>query len=279
MEERKEERKERRYNPRRTLLADALVIAAAVCLFGTAMYETGRRFGRDDLVTVDENGTPLTRPDTSSKVFHLPENMQALEFPDKDVDLGRLVSQNSDCIGWLYFPDADVDYPLLKEDVNEINYYINHNFSRQSDVTGALFTGYFQSTDFTDSNTYIYGHNMESGTMFGRLKELYRDPSKMKSPYFYIWTPTERIKYRVLSAYVVNEMDDMYDIPGNEAEYDEYVDKMFEKSVLSGPDLLTDEDKALSERAPLVTLYTCYGGEGTTDRLYIQGVEVVREQR
>ena len=49
---------------------------------------------------------------------------------------------------------------------------------------------YENSSDFSDCNTLIYGHNMKNGSMFGNLKKFTEDQATYeKSKYFWILTP------------------------------------------------------------------------------------------
>ena len=42
-------------------------------------------------------------------------------------------------------------------------------------LQGTLFIDYENSSDFSDCNTLVYGHNMKNGSMFGHLKKFAED--------------------------------------------------------------------------------------------------------
>lgn len=82
-----------------------------------------------------------------------------------------LVAQNGDLKGWLSIPDTNVDYPVLQRAGDtENSYYLRRDFEGNEDANGSLFVDYRSNTVNPTENTIIYGHNMNSGKMFGDLK-------------------------------------------------------------------------------------------------------------
>lgn len=96
---------------------------------------------------------------------------QAGEEPEVSaVDLSSLQAQFPDVQGWLTIPDTGIDYPVLKSSVDDPEYYLRRNYKEDYDINGSLF---FQADcSLTESgNRIIYGHNMNSGAMFGNLEK------------------------------------------------------------------------------------------------------------
>ena len=114
--------------------------------------------------------------------------------------------------------------------------------------------------------------------MFGQLKNVFRKPDEAKNPYFYIWTKDgEAIRYRVIAAYVVEHDSEMYSIPLTDDAYQQYLSAALELGSMDGYVPFTEEEEtAMEESSPIVTLSTCYGSAGTSKRLLIQGVEIER---
>lgn len=201
-------------------------------------------------------------------------------FPERDIDIEGLLSVNPDFVAWIYYEDGKIDYPVAKETEDDINKYLNTTFEGQRNTAGCIFMPYDASSDFKDLNTFLYGHNMKNGSMFGTLKYLYRDPAEnFKNPYFYIWTKDyERIMYRVVSMYVVDKDSEMYSVPVNIEGYVEYRDKILELGSVGGYQAFMDMEKgAMGQAEPFVTLSVCYGSAGTRNRLLVHGVEILRE--
>lgn len=82
-----------------------------------------------------------------------------------------LYERNTDLAGWLTIPDTDIDYPVLKAADND--FYLKRNFDKQKDSNGSLFVDARCDIVNPTTNTIIYGHNMHSGQMFGKLKNYY----------------------------------------------------------------------------------------------------------
>lgn len=88
-----------------------------------------------------------------------------------------ILAQNKDLKGWLKIPGTNVDYPVLqREGDTENEYYLRRAFDESDDSNGSLFIDYRSDIVNPTENTIIYGHNMNSGKMFGDLKN-YLDES------------------------------------------------------------------------------------------------------
>ena len=127
----------------------------------------------------------------------LPEN--------KTVDIPALkISVNPDIYAWLYIPDTGIDEAVLQHP-EDITYYSTHNSEGTEDEDGALYTQNFNSMDFSDNMTVIYGHNGDNDKAFSNLN-VYADPEFFKShPYIYVYTEDAVLLYRTFAAY---ESDD-----------------------------------------------------------------------
>lgn len=85
----------------------------------------------------------------------------------------KLFELNEDFSGWLKVEDTVIDYPVMKSDEDDPEYYLHRDFDRNYSFSGCLFIG--ENCD-ADSDVFIvYGHNMNNGSMFGGL-DSYRDP-------------------------------------------------------------------------------------------------------
>ena len=127
------------------------------------------------------------------------------------VDFSELKEINSDIVAWLYCPDTVIDYALLQGSDN--NYYLNHNSDGNYNSYGSLFLDYRCAADFSDSNTVIYGHNMQNGTMFGSLK-LYRDSEYYEDhSVMYLVTPEHSWRLDVMCGFLHTVDMSLYDLP------------------------------------------------------------------
>ena len=84
------------------------------------------------------------------------------------VDLAALQDQYPDIRGWLTIPDTGIDYPVLQGSADDPEYYLHLNYKGEQDINGSLFLQW--NCDVREGeNLIIYGHNMNSGVMFGNL--------------------------------------------------------------------------------------------------------------
>lgn len=138
------------------------------------------------------------------------------EFP---VDMGALLALNPDAIGWIRFDQPDIiDYPLVQGRDNQ--HYLNHTFQGTFNKVGAIFIHFENDRYFNDRNTFIFGHNMNNGSMFGELMQYRNREFYEQHPYFYIYTLDQRrLTYRVFVAAIVDDQTRTYDLIWGPDEY------------------------------------------------------------
>ena len=188
-----------------------------------------------------------------------------ITYPRVNIDYDELMAINSDFVGVLYLPALQLKYPIAHSHDNAE--YLKRTFEGTSNPAGCIFMDVTASPDYSDRNTFIFGHNMKNLSMFGSLKTFQTDETLCpKHPYFYIYTKNRVFKYAIFAYYTVPTQDDMYlDFRGDDG-YDAYVKKAVERS------LFTPEEGAVdfSKRPNLVTLSTCYGS-GHINNFVVQG--------
>lgn len=86
------------------------------------------------------------------------------------IDLVALQKQYPDVKGWITIPGTTIDYPVLQSSEAEPEFYLKHNYKKEWDSNGSLFLQW--NCDVSESqNLVLYGHNMNSGAMFGNLDD------------------------------------------------------------------------------------------------------------
>ena len=192
-------------------------------------------------------------------------------YPPLEIDMVTLIAKNSDFRGWLYFPLLEVSYPMVQAEDND--YYLRRSYEGESLTAGTLFLDYGSAPDWSDRNTFVFGHNMSNGSMFGTFKNMVADPQMCaENPYFYIYTPTEVYTYEIFSFYVVKQNSDRYMTFTQDLTYDYYVQAATEDSLYIPP-----EEIDFSNRDNIVTLSTCSGVHGSGKRLLVHGVRIRTE--
>lgn len=84
------------------------------------------------------------------------------------VDLMAMQAQYPDIQGWLTIPGTGIDYPVLQSGEEDQEYYLKRNYKGEWNVNGSLFLQWNCAVP-EGQNLIIYGHNMNSGAMFGTL--------------------------------------------------------------------------------------------------------------
>ena len=143
---------------------------------------------------------------TNDPGIGLPAEPMPEDYPD--VDMNYLKEVSPSIIGWLSCPGTVIDYPVAQGEDNQ--FYLTHLADGSRNRNGCLFIDCGNAPDFTDDNTIIYGHHMQSGAMFASLVN-YGDPAYYRAhPYFYL--TIEGIPYRidVFSGYDAAVTDSAY---------------------------------------------------------------------
>ena len=118
--------------------------------------------------------------------------------PVAAVDLVSLREQYPDVQGWLTIPDTGIDYPVLQSEQENGEFYLKRNYKKEYDINGSLFLQ--ADCKVSESrNLIIYGHNMNSGAMFGNL-DLYADETYYQEhPFAYLQTEDGIQEYQIVT--------------------------------------------------------------------------------
>ena len=112
------------------------------------------------------------------------------------VDLRFLQSQYPDVRGWLTIPESGIDYPVLQSSPEEPEYYLRRDYQGNYDINGSLF---LQADCILgeSGNLTIYGHNMNSGAMFGNLDQYASYEYWKAHPRVFFQAPEGMEEYRI----------------------------------------------------------------------------------
>lgn len=196
---------------------------------------------------------------------------------DRKIDFKKLKEINSDVVGWIYIPNTKIDYPILigsKDDT-----YLNTDIEKKRNSLGSIFSYAKTKRDLSDSNVFLFGHNMRQQQMFGELKKyINEDGFEENHNKFYVYTENKTMELDIVSIFTCNENDTIFST-GFElgtVEYLDYISNILERNKFSNYYLKKDKKLNLINNQ-LVSLVTCYGEQGTTERLVVSG-SVVKEK-
>lgn len=165
------------------------------------------------------------------------------------IDFNSLKEMNDEIFGWIYLEDTDISYPVVQGKDND--FYLNHTADKKYNYVGSVFLDYRNKKDFSDYNSFIYGHNVKHGTIFAEL-ENYLDKQFFDShPYIYFFTPEKNYRLEVFSMYSTDKYSDSYQFEINSMEdYENYLNRIKERSVYKNDVEVSTTDK-------IITLSTC----------------------
>lgn len=216
--------------------------------------------------------------------------------PEDDYDGGyytllpnadKLLELNSDIVGVINIPGTQVNYPVAQSD--DLEKYLNRNIMGEEARAGAIFLDYRNNFDRVEDgklvaensdNLIIYGHNMESGMMFGELKN-YRNNVNFygEHPIIELNSNYVRYQYKIFAFFIVDaedETDTAYECWNkinftDEEDFYSFVNEAKKRTIR-----LNDVDVQYGDK--LLTLSTCNGifGEHGPGRLMVMA-RLVRE--
>ncbi len=191
-------------------------------------------------------------------------NLNRSDFPDMEVDYEGLKKKNRDYIGWLYVGSVGISYPVVQGADND--YYLHNTFEGQPNFAGCVFMDCMDKADLTMYNTFLYGHAMKNGSMFGNLRKLRRDPSLAKNdPYIYMFMKDGIYRYQMYSYYIDKQDSSMYNSAQNTKEYRQYIRNALDYS-------MAECEAKPSEEETSITLVTCTGAGSQKQRFFVHGI-------
>ena len=179
------------------------------------------------------------------------------------VDFDALRAINPDIIGWIRFEHMDISYPIVQGTDNE--YYLSHNFYKEEMRCGSIFMEVQNMPDFSDDNSFLYGHNMRDKSMFAKLNEFQDKQVYKENPEFLIYTPKGVLRYEIFSCHVAEVGEDSFTCKfGSKKQYAQWQKTVTEQS-------LYDTGVKPEAAQKTVTLMTCTPA-GDNYRFLVHGV-------
>lgn len=152
-----------------------------------------------EVKTVTSNNKNTDSKDNSSKY-------DSQNLPN--INLSKVREINKDVVGWLYVPNTNINYPILKGTSNDS--YIKTDIYKRKSSAGSIFMDYQNDSKFYDKNTIIYGHNMKNKSMFHNLRYFLNKSFRQKNSNIYIYTDTGILEYEIQNAKTVKKTDKIY---------------------------------------------------------------------
>lgn len=179
------------------------------------------------------------------------------------VDFDLLLDINSDVVGWIYLSGSKISFPVVQgEDNSEYLYrLINGDYNG----AGTPFLDYRNSSDFTDPNTIIYGHNMNNGSMFADIHKYVDQEFFGDHPVIWLLTPERDYRIEVFAGYITGVDADAWKLDfETPLEFADWLQQSRDKSLFASSVIPTVEDR-------IVTISTCSNSANQT-RFVLLGI-------
>ena len=211
-----------------------------------------------DEVIEPENPTEPSKENASESVLDEETESETEEEEVFKVDWEKL--KGTDVVAWLQIDE--ISYPVMHSDNNQK--YLHALPDGTYNYGGSIFLYSKNKPLFEDKASFLYGHNMANGSMFGKLKR-YTD-KKYANHRFYVYLPdgTRRV-YEFFGVLSTHEGSGFYVWSfGTDEEF-----MNWQKSVKNASFYKTGGEPSLDGK--YVLLSTCNGPAGTSQRLLVIG--------
>ena len=259
------------------LIIIAIISASFVVLRYVSRVSANKR--NQDLRDQVNDGVDTSNPviiDTSQISVITPKEKDGEEteetygiiVPDKTLDFDDLkATVNKDIYAWIYIPNLDVDDPIVQHPDDDA-YYLNHNLDGTAGYPGGIYTEpTYNSTDFMDRMTVIYGHNMRDDKRFSSLHRLEDKAVFDEVQYVFIYMPDDILVYKIVAAY---EGSNLHILATHIWDDESWVDYLNGVTAFDGPRDNTREYDFTPE-TKMLTLSTCIKNV-PSNRYLVQGV-------
>lgn len=209
---------------------------------------------------------------TGKKIYKkLEEDVEIKKGETKDgedtlslsVNFDKLKKVNRNCIGWIYIPNTNINYPIVQATDNQ--YELKHAFDGTYNINGSIFVS-DDNHGFLDRNTIIYGHHMKNEAMFSDLHKYMDGTFAKENPYIYIQTEDGLQTYQIFSAYKTTDGSSTYTTIFTDDAFLSYIKKAESMSEIEIPHInITSSDQIL-------TLSTCMSRGVQLERFVVQAV-------
>lgn len=256
---------------KRYKLAAACLCLAGCVLAGIGIYKyieeqnAGSEYDRIRNAVVRTGAAPETEAEEADT--EETEDGEPVEIP---IDFEALWEINPEAYAWITIPGTEIDYPILQSETDN-TYYLTHNIEGEESPEGAIFTEDYNSKDFEDPNTVIYGHNMRNGSMFQGLHEYMDRAFFDENREVLIYLPDKILHYEIFAAYLYDDRHllESFDFE-DEDVFGAYLNRIFSIRDMNS---FIDTDMEVTAEDKIITLSTCYSNE-SNQRYLVQAVLV-----
>lgn len=163
------------------------IIACVLCCLYLYQYFRGNHLNKE-LGDQSVIGSAVLHPDGEKTAMSV------------DIDFDALAETNDEIYAWVEVPGTTISYAVVQSGSDDL-YYNTHAVDKTYFSGGSIYSQRYNRTDFSDPVTVLYGHNLQSRTMFTPLNDFADAGVFENSPYIYIYTPEKAYQYQIFAAY------------------------------------------------------------------------------
>lgn len=243
-------------------------VLAFVAAIGCLLFIWGQQREREETRAMYERMRQEMRPSSKENEETQGEGEEEEEKLVIPVDFEELWKVNPDIYAWITIPGTEVDYPVVQNEEDD-SFYLTRTVQKEEGAAGAIFTEHYNSKDFSDPNTVLYGHNMKDGTMFAGLHQYEDETFWEEHQNVTIYTPDAIRHYRIFAAYLYDSRHLLQSFDCTDKEiYQAYLDEVLGQRNMTS---VIDEDVQVTTDDRILTLSTCHS-MGNDYRYLVQAV-------
>lgn len=182
------------------------------------------------------------------------DNGYNLDLAPIKASLSSLRQINDEVVGWIYVENSRINYPLMRSDSYNDEYYLTHAYTGEYLAVGSIYLVNECSPTLTENfNSLIYGHNVVNGSMFHDVTKFF-DAEFFNSSLIYIYTLDGAYIYRPFSVYeTTSDYNYIQTRFSNEADFLTFAERVAANTAVPSSEKITAGDS-------IITLSTCTNG-------------------
>lgn len=198
--------------------------------------------------------------DDSDELINPPDDKENdywryINLPMISVNFNELKQKNSDTVAFLKVNGTNINYPVVQTTNND--YYLHHSYDKSKNDAGWVFLDYRNDINNFQDNTIIYAHGRYDTTMFGSLKNIFKNDwyNNTENYVIHLSTPTRNTLWQVFSVYKIpTETYYLTSSFGTNESHQKFINTITSRSKYNFNTITNTNDKIL-------TLSTCYNNK------------------
>ncbi len=249
----------------------AIVVIAFVLIEVVGKQQRGEVYEdlQESMESTELEETVASVEESEESVVEEVETEEYQHSYENTIDFESLWEINEDIYAWVEVPGTSISYPIVQHTSDDA-YYLDYTIENVNGLPGSIYSEpTYNSKDFRDYNTVVYGHEMKDGSMFGTLKLFKNADFREEYNEIVIYTPENTYVYEIYAAVVYDDRHIrwMYD-EGDDADSLDFLGSLENTNDLSN---YINEELEVTEDDHLITLSTCVANKDN-NRYIVVGV-------